>query len=188
MKKPLFLFTLLFCCAFANAQAGAHVYVGTSNAYNEMEIFTPSGTSHPGYHIGVDGRLNEGNMYFMVGGQYHNVSHEATDSFRLRNHPHDLHWIKIRGGLGFNILRITKKFKVRAKALASLDLLYPESEVTTFGPYTYNSGTASGVFGVGLEFFGLTADVEYQKNFLNAINGLDESKVNFWTLSVGFFF
>ncbi len=193
MKKPIIFLLCLFGSLWASSQAGAHFYAGTSNAYNEMEVFTPTGTSHPGFHVGLDGRLNEGNMYFILGAQYHNISHEAADTFRLRNHPHNLHWVKLRGGLGFNVLRFTKFFKVRAKALASLDLLYPQLEVAEFhlnsqGPYTYNSGTASGVLGFGVEIFGITADIEYHKNFLNAINDIGESKVNFWLLNVGLFF
>ncbi len=188
MKNLLYLIVLLISVNFVQAQAGMHVYLGASQAYNQLEEFTPVNQSHPGYHIGVDGRLNEGNMYFLFGAQFHSTSHEPSTEFKLMDHPHDVRWLKGRGGLGYHLFRITKKFKVRGKTLASLDLIYPELAIATFGPYRYNDATVSGVLGLGIELFGLTADIEYHHSFVNAIHEIKESKVNFWAVNAGFFF
>ncbi len=188
MKKLTCLLLFIFSCCISHAQAGMQIYVGASQAYNALEEFTPLNQSHPGYHVGVDGRLNEGNMYFLFGAQFHNVSHESRTEFELMNHMHDLRWLKCRGGLGYHLFRLTKRFKVRGKTLASLDLIYPELAIATFGPYRYNDATFSGVLGLGIELFGITADIEYHHGFINAIHEVEESTINFWAVNAGFFF
>lgn len=173
---------------FCLAQPGAHIYIGISNAINKSADITPENQSHPGFHLGVDGRLNEGNMYFLLGAQYHQNSHLPKDEFSARGHEFLLHWVKIRVGLGYNLLNIGPQIKIRAKTLFCFDLLYPQLEVAKFGQYEYNGGTASGVVGLGLDVFFFTIDAEYHHSFLNAIKDVKGTGFDFWALNFGFFF
>ena len=180
---------LLVSTNLMTGQAGLNPYVGISNAKNADALITPANTSHPGYLIGVDARLNSGGMYFVIGGQFHNIEFLATDEKSFLTVSNKMNWLKLRFGLGFNVVTLNPKVAIRLKSLGSLNLITSHSDDLKNGPYdSFNSGTAGLVLGAGLDVHGITVDLEFEKGFFNAVNMVSGTTYNFLTMTVGFVF
>ena len=187
MLRILSLITFIILLSFAGyAQAGLQVYTGISKAKSKNALLTPEGSSHNGYHLGADGRLNSGNMYFMIGGQYHVINFLARpggDYFSVKD---KMSWIKLRFGLGYNVININEKIALRAKSLLAIDLISSHPDDLPDAPYsTYNSGTAGAVVGIGMDIFAFTIDIEYEKGFFNAVNMVKDTQFDFLCFNVG---
>ncbi len=189
MKSFIITFIVFFVAnIILFSQPGMHVYVGPSFATNNSTEFTKDGFYHPGYHAGADFRINSGATYFLGGLQYHETSHEDLASYSYKNYTNKVRWLKGRFGLGYTVFSIKNIFKLRAKTLGSIDMIYPEASINPFGDNRYNGATASGVLGLGIDLGPVTLDAEFHKNFVNAINMIKGTSIDFWIFNVGFFF
>ena len=193
MKKlfQILLFTLLtiILSQTINAQSGINVYAGLSSATNRSEAITPEGFAHNGYHIGADARLNEGNMYFILGGQYHNLNFLSSTDSEFLSFDSKMSWIKLRVGLGFNVININDNIAITAKTLGGIDVISSVPTDLAAAPFdNYNTGTAGVSLGLGLDFYNFTFNVEYERGFFNAVNMVEGTEFDFFTLSVGFLF
>jgi len=186
-KKYLFSLILFSCLYFTTyAQRGLQFYSGISNATNNDKLITPEGLSHSGYHFGADARLIDGNMYFMLGGQYHKVAFIAQEDKSYFSVENSMTWLKLRTGLGFKVFDIKDKIVFRSKALVSFNFI---SGVPTDipAPYqNYNAGTVGAVVGLGADVFNFTIDVEFEKGFFKAVNMVSGTEFNFFTFSIGY--
>ncbi len=179
---PFFFFIL----TKSYTQAGLQVYTGVSQAINNSVSITPNGTTHQGYHLGADARLNSGNMYFVIGGQFHTIEFLAVSDGSFFSVTEKMNWGKLRAGLGFNVINfIEEKIALRAKVLGSINSFLKIPEVSSAPFQNYNSGTASAVVGVGCDLLAFTLDIEYEKGFFNAVNMVQGTQFDFWTVSVG---
>jgi len=170
-------------------QSGLQLYTGISNAKSKDALLTPEGKSHPGFHLGADARLNSGNMYFVVGGQYHVIEFLAVDDKNFFSIDQKMQWLKLRVGLGYNIYNFNSRLAIRAKTLGSIDVISSHPGSIAMGPYEiFNSGTAGAVIGIGLDAYGFTFDIEYEKGFFNAVNMVKGTEFNFFTISIGVIF
>jgi len=190
-----FLICIIAICTISAAlaqsgEAGVHVYAGISNAKNNDALITPDLTSHPGYLIGVDARLNSGSMYFLIGGQYHRLDYIAQSQKSYFSVDEKMAWLKLRIGLGFNVLNLSDKFALRAKALGGINVIssYPSTLAAPYRDDGYNTGTAGLTLGVGVDIYNITLDVEYEKGFFNAVNKVKGTEFDFLMLTMGFFF
>ncbi len=186
MKKTLAFTTILVLASLlCYGQSGLHVYTGISNAKNKDSRITPEGHAHKGYHLGADARLNSGNMYFVIGGQFHNINYLAQNSGSFFSIDEKMRWLKLRVGLGYNIINFTDKIALRAKTLGSITFIskYPELQEAPF--QNYNSGTAGAVVGLGMDIYAFTFDIEYEKGFFNAVNMVKGTEFDFFTVNVG---
>jgi len=192
MKKVLFLFNLLLLLTFiqtAQAQSGINVYAGLSSASNKSTLITPDGHAHNGYHIGADARLNEGKMYFLLGGQYHVIDYISSPESAYLSFDSKMSWIKLRVGLGFNLVEFTDHIAITAKALGGINVISSYPSILAGAPYdNYNTGTAGASLGLGADIFNITVNVEYEKGFFNAVNMVSGTEFDFLTFSVGFLF
>ncbi|MDF1694637.1 MAG: hypothetical protein P1U56_02340 [Saprospiraceae bacterium] len=185
----LFVFTLTFCTTVWSQDGGMRVYAGITSMINKDKIANPSGFSHTGYHIGVDGRLMSGGMAFIVGGRFTSVSKLATEDFQLSGHEATLTTLNGRAGLDFSIFSFTPLFRLRTKALASFDVLLNQSDQPDPpAGYKFNDGWLGLVTGLGADIGPAVIDIEYELGVVNAYNMKKESTFNSWTLSIGFFF
>lgn len=154
---------------------------------NKNKLITPEGTSHPGYHIGADARLNEGKMYFIVGGQYHNVAFDAQTENTYFSVDNSMNYIKIRVGLGYEVITFNEHFCIRGKTLFSINLLSSYPNDLPGAPYSnYNSATVGATLGLGLDFYNISLDFELDNGFFKAVNQVDGTEVNFFTISLGY--
>lgn len=186
MKRYLTLCILLLISYFLTGQAGVQVYTGISKATSKSAILTPEGTSHNGYHIGADARLNSDNMYFMIGGQYHVVNSIARPGGNYFSVEDKMSWIKARFGLGYNVININEKIALRAKTLLAIDLINSDSDdLPAAFASTYNSGTAGAVVGIGMDLFAFTFDIEYEKGFFKAVNMVENTQFDFLCFNIG---
>ena len=190
MKKViLFLFCALAAIEVAQAQSGLNVYTGLSSATNKSEIITPEGFAHNGYHIGADARLIEGNMYFVVGGQYHVLNYISSADSPYISFDSKMKWLKLRIGLGYNLITINSNIAITAKTLGTINVISSFPSDLAGAPYdNYNTGTAGAVLGLGLDIYSFTLNVEYEKGFFNAVNMVPGTEFDFLTLSIGFRF
>lgn len=189
MNYKLVPVLLLLSISSLYGQAGVQIYAGISNATSKDSLLTPEGTSHPGFHIGIDARLNSGNMYFVVGGQYHRVEFLADSEKSYFSVTNKMNWLKFRAGLGYNVYNFSEKVALRAKTLASIDVISSHPGKVVSGPYeNFNSGTAGVVGGLGADFYNFTFDIEYEYGFFNAVNMVSSTSVNFLTVSLGVVF
>jgi len=185
LKVFILFTTLIIITNLGYGQSGLNVYTGISQAKNQSKLITPEGQAHPGYHIGADARLNRDNMYFMIGGQYHVIHFLSQESGSFFSVSDKMNWTKIRFGLGYNLISFDQKINIRAKTLASINLITKHPELS-FAPFQiYNSGTAGAVLGIGVDVYAFTFDLEYEKGFFNAVNKVEGTEYNFLTASVG---
>ena len=188
MQKSIFIFLFFILgTTLSFSQSGIQFYGGISNAKNKSALITPEGTSHPGYHFGADARLNEGKMYFVIGGQYHSIDFLAQRDKSFFSVDEKMNWLKVRVGLGYTFFELSDKFAIRGKTLISFNFLssYP-TDVPTAPYNTYNSGSVGAVLGLGIDFYNFTLDAEFENGFFKTVTMVDGTEINFFTLSLGY--
>jgi len=187
IKKITILFLLCLCSGVLSAQNGINIHAGITTMTNKDKLITPDGTSHPGYHFGADARLNEGKMYFIVGGQFHNVAYDAQTEKSFFSVTNSMKYIKIRVGLGYQVITINENLCIRGKTLFSINLLSSYPNDLAGAPYSnYNSATVGATLGLGLDFYNISLDFEIDNGFFKAVNQVDGTEVNFFTVSLGY--
>lgn len=185
MKNLITSLVLMIFCSIGYSQSGLNVYTGISTAKSKSEVLTPPGFSHRGYHLGADARLNSGNMYFVIGGQYHVINYLAQESGSFFSVDEKMSWMKLRIGLGYNVVNFTDKIALRAKTLGALDFISKHPDLADAPYQVYNAGTAGVVLGIGFDIYAFTLDVEYEKGFFNAVNMVKGTEFDFFTINVG---
>lgn len=183
--------TIIFClvlCISVSGQAGAHVHAGAVAGKFGTETLTPGGTSHRGFRVGVDARLNSGKMFFTGGAHYMKFAFDAGDGEFFK--PGDSFSVqKARFGLGWNLIEVPLVMRLRAKLMGSVNLITaPEDRDLPPQYERMNDGYASLDFGVGVDVLFFTLDVEYEKGLLNAVNMAPDTTIDYWSLTMGVFF
>jgi hypothetical protein len=190
MKKICFVFVL--CCNYllAFSQGGVNLNVGLVKSEIANPLFNPEGTALYGYQIGADIRLNEGSMYFNPGLHYIRLSVEPQESLDFFGHKENFDIIKGRFGLGFRLIKLSDKTLLRAKLIAAINYITKTHKKfkELYPGYDINEAFAGLDFGVGLDFYALTLDLEYELGVVNMINEVKDTKMNMWRLSLGVFF
>lgn len=178
---------ILFSIPFIHGQAGINIYAGISDATNKNIDVTPNGTSHPGWHIGADARLNEGKMYFMAGLQYHKIQFIGQSEKSFFESANTYNWTKLRVGLGYSVINFTPNFFLRGHSLLSFNLINGVPDTSAQAVYTtYNSGVAGANLGLGLDFYNITFDISYEIGVFNLVNKVKGTSMDFLTISLGY--
>jgi hypothetical protein len=74
------LFYFLFL-VFATGQApGLVIQTGITTSYSKDANITSGKGLHYGWMVGADARILEGDLYFLIGGQYHKTSLKSSTS------------------------------------------------------------------------------------------------------------
>jgi len=170
-----------------SGQAGINIYGGISDAINKDLDVTPSGTSHPGWHLGADARLNEGKMYFIAGLQFHKIKFEAQKDKSFFESTDTYSYTKIRVGLGYSVFTITPDIIFRGHSLLSFNLVNGVPNDSTQAIYTnYNSGVAGANLGLGFDVYNVTLDISYEIGVFNLVNKVKGTSMDFLTVSLGY--
>ncbi len=182
---------VIFCLyvGFIHGQApGLVIQAGSSMAWVKDQQVTPEGYSHPGWTISTDARLLEGSMYFLVGGQYHQLQFYPISGYALKKG--DWHLMMGRFGLGFDLAHISNLIAIRSKLLASINfnITTPEGGIQTPTYETVNEAFFGATSGIGITIGFIDVDLEYQYGIINAFYEKSDTKVNFLSLIAGFHF
>jgi len=190
MKNLLLLLSFLFIAQYSYSQdAGLRVYSGITSMSNRVQAITPMGTSHNGFHFGADGRLNGGGMFFVLGVRLTRIDLRASEESKYFSNESAHLIFGGRVGLGWHLIQFGNGISIRGKALAQLDSNVSYEEELLSAPYdSLVDAAAGGVVGLGLEFKGLTLDVEYEYGLVNVYSLQKDSKADVWSVSGGFFF
>lgn len=190
LRFTIIIFLLSYLTTAANAQGkgGAIIYTGITNATSKDALLTPEGTAITGYHVGLDARLFSGTMFFGGGVQYHNLTLLATPEteYFSPNLSHKV--VKTRFGLGFNVHQFTHLVILRAKAYGCFNFNLGYDQDLVPANYVYTGAYAGAIGGIGLDIGFIAIDIEYEKGLVNALSMRPDSKLDIWTLSLGFFF
>lgn len=184
------IFILLAFSLDLNAQSpGLVVQTGVSTAYAKDGNITFKNQAHYGYFIGADARILEGNMYFIIGGQYHATSLNSTSDpefFKNNN------WKILMGrlGLGFNLIKFSDNFALRSKLLGSINFNVdsPKNALNMPNYDKLNDSFLGATTGLGVTIGFIDIDLDFQYGFINAYTEQPKSTFDFWTLGVGVHF
>lgn len=184
------------CAAFllilgftAGAQApGLAIQAGLTTAYAKDNNITTANQAHYGWMVGADARLLDNDLYFIIGGQFHNTSLKSTSGPQF--FTNDLKVFMGRAGIGFNVFRFSEKMSLRSKIVGSLNYVIdaPDKGLNIPGFMELNDAYAGGATGVGLTIGALDLDLEFQYGFINAFYKQPKSTFDIWTLMAGFHF
>jgi len=181
-------FSTLQLSAQTKGKGGATIYTGLTSATSQDELLTPEGTSITGYHVGLDARLFSGTMFFGGGIQYHKLTLLATEDAEFFSPEKSHNVVKTRFGLGFNIHQFTHLITLRAKAYGSFNFNLEYDPDMVPSNYEYTGAYAGAIGGLGVDIGFIAIDLEYEKGLVNALSMRPDSKLDIWTVSVGFFF
>lgn len=168
---------------------GISVQTGLTVSTSKDKNITKASELHYGWMVGADARLLEGDLYFIIGEQYHQVglnSSSTPDFFKKK----DWKMLKGRCGLGFNVFRINEKISFRSKILGSINFLLdaPRKALNIPNYSTLNDSFLGAVTGLGVSIGAIDIDLDYEYGIINAYNKQPNSTFDTWTLMAGFHF
>lgn len=168
---------------------GLVIQTGLTTAYAKDFNITNNKGMHFGWMVGADGRLLDGDLYFIIGGQFHKTSlRSSTTPDFFKNND----WTLIHGrcGIGFNIFRINEKMSLRSKVLGSVNFLFdaPANALNIPGYTKLNDSFLGAATGIGITLGSIDLDLEFQYGIINAYNEQPKSTFDIWTLMAGFHF
>ncbi len=185
----LFSFLLFLTFNLSAQQAGLRLYSGVTSAKNRVLAVTPENASHNGFHFGADGRLNSGQMFFVLGLRYTKIDLLARSESEFFSNETNHTLINGRVGLGWHLIQFGYDKSIRAKLLGQIDFNGSHDNDLLDGDFNQLVGAAaSGVAGVGIQYKFLTIDLEYEYGLVNLYSNQKETKVDALSFSLGFFF
>jgi len=173
-----------------NGQApGLVIQGGVTSTFSKDPFITNDGEAHYGWLVGADARILDGDLYFVVGGQYSNTSLRSSSdpNFFVKRD-----WTQLAGrfGIGFNLWRLSEKVSFRSKLLGSINFLIdaPKDALLVPGYQKLNDSYLGAVSGLGLTIGMFDFDLEYQYGLINAYQAQPKSKFSGISLLAGFHF
>jgi hypothetical protein len=168
---------------------GLVIQAGITAAYSKDKNVTKAKEGHYGWMFGADARILEGDLYFILGGQYHqtSVKSSASADFFKNN---DWKILMGRFGFGFNVIKFTDNLAIRSKILGSLNYVMdaPAGGLNVDGYKEINDSYLGVVSGLGVTIGSLDIDLDFQYGAINAYKFKPETTFNSWTLMTGFHF
>ena len=188
MRKTLLIIVGLFCAYVGFTQGGFNVQIGTGSLVVNNDSFTKSGEAHYGLRLGGYARIGDDSWYIRPGLFYERYHIESNSSFNAFEKGDNLHFIKGYVNLGLYIIR-SDFFKLRLNGGGTIDYLASidnRGDVYELGDFSDAAIGLNG--GIGLDILFITVDFEYEKGITKFLSADDDSKSEYYNLSVGFFF
>lgn len=175
---------LLLVNELSAQSAGATFYSGVTFGKTKDPIVSKEGQFQTGYLIGLDGRLNDGSLYFMLSGEYGKFDLMSQEKINIAT-GEKFSFFKGKTGLGFKILGNDNVY-ISSKIQASIDLvLNYDDAVLKPTDYKINDGFLGAATGIGLNIYALFIELEYEHGILNLYYEKPETIINFYTLKLG---
>lgn len=147
-------------------------------------MVSKAGQFQTGYLVGIDGRLTDGAMYFMLSGEYGKFDLMSQEKFNISG-GEKFSFFKGRTGLGFKLFGNDKVF-VSSKVQASFDIVLDyNDDFLKPKNYKINDGFLGAATGLALNIYALFVEFEYEHGILNMYYERPETIINFYTLKVG---
>ncbi|MBK8699126.1 MAG: hypothetical protein IPN29_06135 [Saprospiraceae bacterium] len=176
----------------ALAQSGVTLFGGVTYARSPDLAVTPTGTGHYGYVTGMNIRLFDDGMHFLFSGEFgkFNLAASEKQSFFA---DHSLTFIKGKFGLGFDVIKLSKKSKLRTKIQGNIMYINDfktqavgASTVLREGGYNSLNEAIGGIStGAGFTYGILDIDFEYEYGIYNIYYARHLSRLNFMSLTTG---
>lgn len=184
----LFLYGNVLTYCISQSNGGISLQAGLTYGFSPEPVLTASGQGNYGWCVSADARLFGGDMYFLLGGQYHKTSLFSSDKLNFFNTDMDV--AMGRMGMGFTVARLGYKSFLRTKILASINFILNSPDPKPYfpnaiSPAGINDSYLGGVTGIGWTKGILDLDLEFQYGFLNAVFGQSKSTFNYFTLLCG---
>lgn len=189
MKRILTIVSLVwFPVLLCGQSPGLVIQAGLSASYSKDANITKAKQGHFGWMIGADARILEGDLYFLIGGQFHKTNLMSTSS--LEFFKNDWSVAMGRAGFGFNLLHISERVVIRSKLLGSVNFILdaPEKGQNIPGYTELNDSYLGAVTGLGLTLGSFDFDLDFQYGFVNAYFMQPKSTFDSWTFMAGFHF
>ena len=182
------LLLILFSNAVSAQSGGVSIQSGLTYGFSQEEALTKSGQAHYGWMAGLDARLMGGDMYFLVGIQYHKTSLFSTSSANFFKTDMDI--IMVRLGLGFTVYKLGYKSYLRTKLLGSINFVMdgPDPKPAfpnSVSPANLNDSYLGAVTGIGWTKGMIDIDLDFQYGILNSVFEQDKTNFNYLTLMAG---
>lgn len=167
---------------------GLVIQTGLTASYSKDANITTANQAHYGWMIGADARILEGDLYFILGAQYHKTdlaSKSSPDFFK-----NDWNILMTRAGFGFNILQLSERSAIRSKLLGSINFILdgPSGGLNKPGYTELNDSFLGVVSGLGITLGSFDFDLDFQYGVINSFYKQPKSTFDSWTLMVGFHF
>jgi hypothetical protein len=161
-----------------SAQSGLVLQGGLYSMFSPDPNVTKEGQGHYGWTAGVEARLLDGGLFFIMGGRYTKTTLLSTSSID----PFSGRKVAVtdgRFGVGFIVFRLSERVYLRSKILCNINFLGSTDEKNpTPGYEKINDSFLGATSGIGLTIRNLEFDLDYQHGFLNAYTGQKESTFN----------
>ena len=173
----------------ASAQNGANLMVGTVLAGDiNLNSISDTAVHHKGFHVGVDARIGPYGFYLSPGLHYYRIDIEPSTGFGFFSASPKFHIIKGPIDIAYKMF-ITRQFKFRIKG--GLDINYVlliDDNPDGVDFENINDAYFGMNVGAGFDIHRFTIDFNYESGLTNYIKDQDNSKLNYFTVSLGFFF
>jgi len=185
----IFLLLLLYPSRSVKAQNGANlqfgpVLVGDLN----LASFSDTAFLKKGYRIGVDARIGPYGFYLSPGLHYYGIDIESSTGFNFFNSAPKYHIIKGPINLGYKMFISRKvKFRVQGGIDVNYVLLIDDND-SDIGFKDINDAYFGLNLAAGIDFSHFTIDLNYESGLTNALKDNGNSKFNYLSAALGYFF
>lgn len=141
-----------------------------------------------GFHVGVDARIGPYGFYLNPGLHYYNIEVQSGTGFNFLSNGPKYHIIKGPLNIAYKMF-ITRKFKFRIKGGLDINYILLIDDNDNGVSFENVNDAYFGInLGAGFDINRFTFDVNYESGLTNSLADIEDSKVNYFTASLGFFF
>jgi hypothetical protein len=190
-KQTFYLVVVLLASINLGAQeAGVKLVFGLSQSSFSNTLYTPNETSHAGYQAGFEAILNSGPSYMIASILYQKDNMIAAGNNEYFDHQYSINWVKLRSGVGFQILDMGL-LDIQGKVLGAVNAVsaYPQVNnplpITKLAPADLNL-----VFGLTVKVGFVFIGAEFEKALTNMVSDDNGGAAKYDTFSfrAGIFF
>lgn len=153
-----------------------------------LNSFSDTAVHKKGFHVGVDARIGPYGFYLSPGLHYYNIEIASNNGFNFLSNGPKYHIIKGPLNIAYKMF-ITRKFKFRIKGGIDINyVLLIDNNDLGISFENVNDAYFGLNVGAGFDIKHFTFDVNYESGLTNSLTDVENSKLNYFSASLGFFF